>query len=110
MAIRLRFAFCRRNRCPPVVRRDVACLFAAVLLAQKDSKGRTSLDWSRAALPGGVVFLFFFSAALAAILGSPWAGRAMILDAVYGVLPGSAVAITFGYLAGVPVRVRRVLQ
>ena len=34
----------------------------------------------------------------------------MILDAVYGVLLGSAVAITLGYLAGVPVRVRRVLQ
>jgi len=59
---------------------------------------------------GGVIFLVVFSIALAWIIRSPFTPRDLGLDVAYGVLLGTAVAITFGFIAGVPGRVSRVFQ
>ena len=59
---------------------------------------------------GGVIFLVVFSGALALRLGSPLAFRDLILDVGWGVILGSAVAVTFGFIVGVPGRARHVVQ
>jgi hypothetical protein len=59
---------------------------------------------------GGIIFLVIFSGALALILRSPLTLRDLTLDVVWGVILSSAVALTFGFIVGVPGRARRVPQ
>jgi hypothetical protein len=58
---------------------------------------------------GGVIFLLAFSAVLVFVLNSPLIRltlRDLTLDVGWGVILGSAVAVTFGLIAGVPERLR----
>jgi hypothetical protein len=55
---------------------------------------------------GAVLFLLAFTTVLSFVMESALGSRELILDVWYGLLLGSAVAIAFGAIAGVPGRRR----